>query len=92
MQTREQWATTLKELREQEEHVLLGILSDIPVTFTHDTITIIAPNKSTFDILEKHRDALGAQVILKLKKHEEKILTTEQKLRNLFGDKLAVDV
>ena len=93
METREQWAAILKRLRETGEHVLIGVLSNLTVTFTHDTITIIAPNQGIFNMLVKYKDTIDCDtVFFRLKISEEKNLTIEQKLQYLFGEKLEVDV
>jgi len=86
MQSREQWAIILKRLRESNETVILAAVSNLQTIFTHDTITLIAPNKTTFDILNKYAVKL-APALIKLKTTETQQLTIEQKLKNLFGDK-----
>jgi len=91
MQSQTTWANTLKSLRENNETLVLTAVSNLQTIFTHDTITLITPNQSIHDILKKHQDKLG-NVIIKLKKQETHELTTEQKLKNLFGEKLRIEV
>ena len=91
METRNTWAETLKRLRESGELVLLGVLGNLPVTFTHESITITAPNKGVYDMLFKNQKTLG-DVQIKLKSAEHRNLTVEQKLQHLLGDKLKIEV
>ena len=98
METREIWAHVLKCLRENNEHVLLSALSNLAVIFTHDSITIIAANRSILDLLLKHKDVLNKYagkkelINIKLIKQDKKEMTLEQKLAKIFGDKLVVEV
>ena len=80
----------LKRLREENEVIILSAVSNIQTIFTHDTITLITPNQSVFEILKKHQEKLSPAII-KLKNQESKILTKEQKLKNLFGEKLKIE-
>jgi len=88
MQTRDQWANILKDLRQTDQSLLTAI-ENIPVSFTHDTIILTAPNKSVYDMLVKNNERLG-NAIIKIKSHEKDTMTIEQKLRPLFGDKLEI--
>ena len=88
-QTSRLWANVLKRVRESGDEILLSILSNLFVTYTTEAIILTAPNKGIYEILEKNRDKLGCDLIqIKLKKPDDKDLTTEQKLVNLFGEKL----
>ena len=90
METRELWAATLKTLREGGEHVLLGVLSNLTVTFTHDSVTILTPNMGVYDILAKYHTFFSSDKIkIKLKDTNSK-LTIEQKLLNLFGERCTI--
>ena len=40
METRELWARILKTVRESGDPYCIGLLSNLNVSFTHDTITI----------------------------------------------------
>ena len=90
MQSRADWADTLKQLRQNGEVILLQAVSNLQTTFTHDTVTLIAPNKSVHDLLTKNREKLGGAII-KLKQSETREITTEQKLKNMFGDKIKIE-
>ena len=90
MESKTNWANTLRRLRETNDTILLSAVSNLQTIFTHDTITLIAPNKSIYDILTKYQTKLGP-VTIKLKNQTKQELTIEQKLQNLFGDKLKIE-
>jgi len=91
METRNQWAITLKNLRETGDCVILGAVQNVQTIFTHDNIIIITPNKSSFDMLTKYREKLGGNVVIRMKKTEDAELTIEQKLVQIFGDHLKIE-
>jgi len=84
------WVNVLKQLREGGDVVLLSAVSNLSVVFTHETITVVAPNKSMYEFLTKNTAKLGGAII-KLKTAAQKELTVEQKLKGLFGEKLKVE-
>ena len=91
VQTQDEWVQVLKTLRERDESILHGIVSNLQIIFTHDTITLVAPNRGVAEILEKNRAALASDKIkIRLREKPEKNITLEQKLANLFGDKYTV--
>ena len=98
METQKIWAKVLKCLRENNEQMLLSVVSNLQIIFTHETITIFAQNKSTFDILTKYKDILdlysGNKNIINIKmfKQSKEQISIEKKLINFFGDKLEIDV
>jgi hypothetical protein len=88
VETPNTWAQVLKRLRESDEVVLLGLVSNLTVTFTSDEITLHAPNRGVFDILSKNKAIFNCDLInIKLKKPDENGLTIDQKMVNLFGEK-----
>jgi len=95
METRDLWASTLKRLRESTDdgaRFLLALVSNIPVSFTHDQIILTAPNKSTADILEKNRTGFGVEcLVIRLRPSTERTLTTEEKLKNFFGENVVIE-
>ena len=93
METRDKWIKVLKTLRESGEVVLLNAVSNVQTTFTHDTITIITQNQTTYEILKKQKSLLEKHVdpvhlVIKMKQTNTLgTLTIEQKLAKIFGDK-----
>ncbi|MCL2228280.1 MAG: hypothetical protein FWC00_00455 [Firmicutes bacterium] len=94
METRSDWAQILKRLRDASEEVILSVISNLDVTFTHDAINIYVEVKSTYDMLVKNQAVFDSD---KVKIHyrpksKNAHITMEQKLGNLFGDRLFVEV
>jgi len=92
------WAGVLKSLRENKEPVLLGACSDPDdIEFTRDYINLTTSSESIFLIWKKYQDILNKyaggdyiQIFLKKKTHGHN--KTTEKLREIFGDKLKVEV
>ena len=98
METREIWAKVLRVLREKNDQFLLAALSDLQIVFTHDSITITASNPGVFEILKKYQAALdsyaGKEGLIKIRLQQKTpaAKTVEQKLGEIFGDKLEIVV
>ena len=90
METRDKWANTLKMLREREEHVLLSAVSNLSVSFTHDSIILTASNQSVFEILKDNKNLLPPETKIKRREKSERTKSVEQKLRDIFGNKLEI--
>ena len=92
METRKIWAGILKKLRESGESAVFAAVSNLPVVFTHESITLITTNKAVFDLLDKNQSVFGSELVrIKLKNKEKQDSSIEQKLINLFGDKLEIE-
>ena len=94
METRSEWAQILKRLRDAGEDVILSVISNLDVTFTHDAINVYTEVKSTYDMLSRNIAVFGSSLV-KLHhrpKSKDAHITTEQKLSNLFGERLFVEV
>jgi len=88
-----EWGKILRNLRESGEAMLHAACANLQdVYFTDDTIEITCRDDATFNLLKKHRTALGANV--NIHKHKPSALMTKteviEKLEDIFGDKLTV--
>jgi hypothetical protein len=90
METQTQWADTLKNLRESGETVLISAISNLPVSFTHDTIFLTVQNPAVRSLIEKNFNQMPSNLILKGGKQTPKMAITE-KLQKLFGEKLNIE-
>jgi len=95
--TSELWGNVLKKLRENDEAVLIGACSDLrDIEFTNELINITAHNDTVYGILKKYIDVLnkyaGGQYIQVMPPKKKGNKQTIEKLRELFGDKLKVEV
>ena len=92
------WANVLKKLRENKEPVLLGACSDPDdIEFTRDYINLTTYNESVFMLWQKYLDTLnkyagGDYIRVFLKKRADRNNKTVEKLREIFGDKLKVEI
>jgi hypothetical protein len=90
MQTQDQWAKTLKQLRDANETALFAAVSNLHVSFTNDAIILTPHNQTTFELLENSKHLLPACVQIKHHKKSTSPTNLEQKLFSLFGDKLVI--
>ena len=90
METQRDWAKTLRSLRENGNDFLLNAISNVPISFTHDTIIMHAPNESIAELVNRKKELFPENLKIRLPHHEQKIETMEQKLQKLFGERLEV--
>lgn len=90
MQTKEQWATVLKNLRETDPAVH-SVVANIPVAFTHELIILNINNRAKMELVNEYRTKLPENIELRLIEKGNAPMTIEQKLEKLFGDKVKIE-
>jgi len=91
MDTQIAWAKTLRALRDKNEMVLVNAISNLPVTFTAENITLTVANPAVRALVEKEKSLLPQNLIIKNPRPHHTKLTLAEKLEKLFGDKLIIE-
>jgi len=91
METQTLWAKTLRTLREKNETVLVTAISNLPISFTADTITLTISNPAVRALVEKEKALLPDCLSIKNPRPHHAKMTLTEKMEKLFGDKLITD-
>ena len=98
LETQKIWGNILKAIRDEGDVTLLSATSDVVVTFTHDMIRLVVGSRTVYTLLNKYKFKLDKVagnsniVHIVLEQKHERMKTLEEKLCEMFGDKLVVKV